>query len=92
MTNVSPQILAQQLAYAARPFAVRWVDSHVSLTNRFHTLDDALDYVQDQWAKVQKRVSENRYMASMLGHCYLETPKSRVQLTYVLLCHDVSSY
>lgn len=90
--NVSPEIRAAQEAYAARPFAVRWVDSHCSVTNRFETLDDCYAYINQVWTAVQKRVRENRYMSSMLWHCHLETPAGRVQLPYVMLCDDVSSY
>lgn len=92
MQHISPEIRAAQEAYEARPYAVRWQDSHFSGTFRFHTLDGAFDYVQSAWANVQERVRENRYMASNLHRSYLETPAGRVQLRYVLLCADVSSY
>jgi hypothetical protein len=90
--HISPEIRAAQEAYAARPFAVRWEDSHMSGTFRFDSFTEAFDYVQIQWARVQRRVRENRHMASHLWHSYLETPEGRVPLRYVLLCDDVSSY
>lgn len=90
--NISLEIRAAQEAYAGRPFAVRWVSSYASITNRFHTLDEAYAYVQQMWVHVQKHVRENCYSASNLSFSYLETPASRVQLNYVLLCSDVSSY
>lgn len=85
-------VLTSQAAYAARPFAVRWVDSHFSGTFRFHTFDEAFQYAQDQWALVQRNVSEHRRMASNLWRSCLETPAGRTQLAYVLLARDVSSY
>lgn len=90
--NVTPEVRAAQEAYAARPFAVRWVDSHLSTTFRFHTLDGAFEYAQAQWALIQKRVRENRCMASEIRRCYIESPTGRMPLAYWLLCNDVSSY
>ena len=90
--SVSAEILASQAAYAARPFAVRWIDSHYSGTHRFHTFNEAFQYLQHQWVAVRKRVACNRYMASDLHRSYLETPTGRTPLTYVLLTNDVSSY
>lgn len=92
MPNISAEILALQEAYAARPFAVRWHDSHFSGTFRFHTLNDAFQYVQDQWARISKEVANHRYCASSLWRSYLETPQGRTPLNYVLLTHDISSY
>lgn len=89
---VSHEIATAQAEYAARPFAVRWVDSHVSLVNRFHTFEDAFAYAQDQWAKIQKRVARTPNMCSQLWACYLETPAGRCSLHYWMLCDDVSSY
>lgn len=85
-------ISTTQEAYAARPFAVRWEDSHYSATNRFHTFEDAFEYIQQTWATVRDEVDELRYRASNLHRSYLETPEGRVSLRYVLLCDDVSSY
>jgi hypothetical protein len=89
---VSPDILAAQIAYAARPYAVRWVDSHAALTNRFNTYDEAFQYVQEQWARVQKTIANQRYSASKLHYSYIETPDQRMPLAYLLLVKDVSSY
>jgi len=91
--NLDPEIRKAQLEYAARPFVVRWEDSHFSMTARFHTFDDAFDYVQDAWASIQSRVSQVPYSCSKLYRCYLETPdRGRIPLTYWLLVDDVSSY
>jgi hypothetical protein len=90
--SVSAEILASQAAYAARPFAVRWVDSHCAVTHRFHTFKEAFSYVQNQWSNVQRRVAAEPYRASSVWWSYLETPTGRTQLAYVLLCADVSSY
>jgi len=90
--NISPEIRASQLAYAARPFAVRWVDSHASCTNRFDTLSEAFEYIQAQWIRVQRDVAQYRYRASNLWWSHLETPAGTTQLAYVLLASDVSSY
>lgn len=84
--------LASQQAYAARPFAVRWVDSHASCTNRFDTLSGAFEYIQAQWLRVQHDVAQYRYRESHLWQSHLETPEGRTQLSYVLLASDVSSY
>jgi len=89
---VSNEMKAAQDAYEARPFAVRWCDSHASLTNRFNSYDEAYTYVQQQWIRIQNRVAKNLNHASQLGQSYLITPAGRVQLSYVLLCPDVSSY
>ena len=45
--TISNEIRAAQEAYAARPFAVRWRDSHFSGTTRFHTFDGAKERVQN---------------------------------------------
>lgn len=92
MANVSPDIRALQIAYAARPFAVRWHDSHFSGTFRFHSFNEAYQYVQDMWAHIVREVAQNPYRASSLWRSYLETPEGKTQLTYVLLTADVSSY
>ena len=85
-------ILARQAAYAARPFSVRWVDSHTAATFRFSTLDEAFGYVQDQWSRVQKDVATDSCRASNLWQSYIETPDWKAPLSYVLLADDVSSY
>lgn len=90
--NVSPEILSLQKAYAARPFAVRWVDSHSAGTHRFDTGAEAFDYIQAQWLRIQRDVAQYRYRASNLWWSHLETPEGRVQLAYVLLTQDVQSY
>lgn len=90
--NVSKEVAASQAAYAARLFAVRWVDSHSSGTFRFHTFDEAFQYAQEQWVNVQRRVAAEPYRASCVWQSYLETPAGRSQLAYVLLTDDVSSY
>jgi hypothetical protein len=90
--SVSFDVLVAQAAYAARPFAVRWIDSHYSGTFRFETYDEAFEYVQEQWANVQRRVIEERYRASCLWASRLMTPTESVPLAYVLLTDDVSSY
>lgn len=90
--SVSMEILASQLAYAARPFAVYWVDSHCSGEFRFETFAEAYDYVQTQWARVRRRVATEQYHASDLWVSRFHTPTGSVQLAYVLLADDVSSY
>lgn len=92
MSNVSPEIRAAQEAYAARPFAVMWRDSHAQVPSRFNTFDDAFEYVQEQWARIRKTVATRRHYASDLRRSYIETPEGRVSLRDVLLCDDVSSY
>jgi hypothetical protein len=86
------EIKAAQTAYAARPFAVRWVDSHVSTTNRFDTFDEAFQYAQDMWAMIRKEVAERRNMNSNLHWSNIQTPDSKISLAYYLLTDDVSSY
>lgn len=90
--SVSPEILAQQAAYAARPYAVRWVDSHFATTNRFSTLNGAFEYAHAQWARIRREVATRPNHESLLHRSFLETPAGRVQLRYVFLCDDVSSY
>jgi hypothetical protein len=85
-------IYQAQLAYAARPYAVHWRDSHFSATFRFHTLDDAFADIQHRWERIRATVARDRYRASHLRDCNLQTPEGRVSLRYVLLCDDVSSY
>lgn len=92
MANVSPEILELQKAYASRPFAVRWVDSHFSGTFRFHTLDESYQYVQEQWARISKEVATHRCRSSSLWRSFLETPEGKTPLSYVLLTTDISSY
>lgn len=92
---ISDEIKAAQEAYAARPFAVRWVDSHASGTFRFQTLDEAFAYAQEQWARIQKRCRQARgetsWVASCLWESFLIAPDGRVALAYVLLCNDVTN-
>lgn len=90
--ETDPEILAAQEAYEARPFAVRWVDSHFAGTFRFHTYDEAFDYIQDQWKKIRNSVATRKYRASHLWESYLITPTERISVKYVLLAEDVSSY
>lgn len=90
--RVSPEIKAKQEAYAARPYAVQWCDSHFSATFRFDTLDQAYADIQDRWARIQATVKRDRYCSSQLWRSNLETPTGKVRLAYVLLCDDVSSY
>jgi hypothetical protein len=92
MSYVTPAVRAAQEAYAARPFAVRWCDSHFSNMSRFDTLDEAFEYIRCQWVRVRKQVERNPHHASNLRRSYLETPEGRVSLRYVLLCDDVNSY
>lgn len=92
-STVCNEIRAKQIAYAARPYAVRWCDSHFSTTNRFNTLDEAHDYIQRMWSNIRDEVTRYPYRASQLWHSHLESPDgSRIKLRYVLLCDDVSSY
>jgi hypothetical protein len=90
--RLSVAIYETQQAYAARPFAVAWRDSHFSGTFRFDTLDQAYADIQSRWARIQAKVAAERYTASQLWQSYLETPTGRVRLAYVLLCDNVSSY
>lgn len=90
--TIAPEILAAQQAYAARPFAVRWVDSHFSGTFRFETFDEAFDYMHQQWTLIQRTVKTTRYRESHLRQSWLETPNGRISLRWYLLCDDVSSY
>ena len=83
---------AIQDAYAARPFAVRWVDSHVGTCNRFDTFEEAFEYAQDMWAMIRREVSQRRNMESHLWQCYLEPPAGRMPLNWYTLADDVSSY
>ena len=89
---ISAEIKAMQDAYAARPYAVMWRDSHCQIPSRFHTYNEAFEYIQEQWARIRRTVRERKYCGSQLWRSYLETPEGRVQLCYVLLCDDVSSY
>jgi hypothetical protein len=89
---LSDEIKQAQAAYAARPFAVRWVDSHYSGTHRFHTFDEAFAYAQDQWARQVREVSRHRYRASALWQSAIITPAGSMPLRWYLLTADVSSY
>ncbi len=86
------EIALAQAEYAARPYAVRWVDSHVATTNRFNTLEEAFKYAQDMWAMIRQEVSRRRYMASNIWWSRIETPNGKIPLAYYLLADDVSSY
>jgi hypothetical protein len=90
--TISKEIATAQANYAAKPFAVRWVTSHFSGTFRFDTFDEAFDYVQEQWVKVQKQVRNNAYHSSKLWQSYIETPDGKMSVEYFLLAKDVSSY
>jgi hypothetical protein len=89
---ISAEIYAAQQAYAARPFAVRWYDSHYSATHRFHTFNEAFDYAQDQWQRICRDVARWRFHASHLQACAIITPAGSMPLHYYLLTNNVSSY
>jgi hypothetical protein len=86
------ELKATQEAYASRPFAVRWIDSHFGTTSRFYTFAEAFDYAQCMWARTRQEAAERRFVSSNLRESYLETPSGRVSLAYYLLADDVSSY
>jgi hypothetical protein len=86
------ELKATQAAYAARPFAVRWVDSHVATCNRFHTFDEAHQYAQDMWAMIRREVATRHNMESHLWQSFIETPQGRIALRWYVLADDVSSY
>lgn len=46
--SVSPEILAKQQEYAARPYAARVVTGNFSGTFRFDTYEDAVAYLRQQ--------------------------------------------
>lgn len=90
---ISNEIRAAQEAYASLPVSVRWVDSHTSIVCKFNNFDEAFDYIQTQWKRIQKTVATQRFYSSALWRSYVEAPRiGRVQLAYVLLSDDVSSY
>ena len=91
-TNVTPEIMAKQLEYQGRPFAVGWRDSHYSGVDRFETLAEAVTHMHRQWARTKEAVRTRRYQASDLWGSYLETPESRIALAYCLMADNVSSY
>lgn len=90
--NVTPEIMASQLAYQGRPFAVGWRESHFSGTFRFDTLAEALSFVDEKWARVRGTVGSQRYASSDVWGSYVETPSERLAVAYYLLASDVSSY
>lgn len=90
---IDHSIRLAQLAYAARPFAVRWVDSHSSLTCRFDTFEEAFAYLQDQFARQSKEVRQYKFRATNLWASNIQFPDgTSVQARYFLLTNDVSSY
>jgi hypothetical protein len=90
MTN--EELKAIQAAYAARPFAVQWADSHYCGTSRFDTFEEAFEHAQSLWSMIRKSVVNQRYMESHLWQSWLETPAGSVRLAYWLLADDVNSY
>ncbi len=95
--QVSAEIKAAQEAYAARPWFVMWRDSHCQVPCRFHTFEDAFEYVQDQWRRIKATVARERYSASNLGWrgengSWIEGPDCKMPLGWLLLAKDVSSY
>lgn len=58
--NTSPEILASQQAYAARPYAVRIQTSHFSGTSRFDTLVEAIGYLTSQYVRMKAVVKAER--------------------------------
>lgn len=89
----SQEIQAAQAEYAARQFAVRWVDSNVATTNRFHTFNEAFAYAQDMWVMIRKEVGERRNVESHLWQSNIQTPDgSSIRLAHYFLTDDVSSY
>ncbi len=89
---LNAELKATQDAYQARPYAVRWVDSHVATCNRFYTFDEAFKYAQDMWAMIRREVSQRRNMESHLWQSYIETPQGNMPLSFYALADEVSSY
>lgn len=89
------EIAAAQAAYAARPFAVRWCDSHFSGSFRFNTLDEAYGYINDQWRLIQRKCAHKSnggsWIGSALWQSHLETPAGTVRLPYVMLVDDIDN-
>jgi hypothetical protein len=71
--TTSPEILAMQRAYAARPYAASLRTSNCSCTNRFDTFTEARNYLAEQVARVPR-----------FAHCY---PSEHIEFsgTYVTL-------
>jgi hypothetical protein len=80
------------IEYWSRPYAVRWVSSYFQGEFRFDTIDEAFDYIQQQWLRIKDTVRRERHVASNLRQSKLITPDGEVSLRYVLLADDVSSY
>lgn len=91
--NVSSEVAAAQAAYAARPFAVRWCDSHFATTERFNTFDEAFAYLQRQVARITRDVKRagSSWVGAYFWESYIETSEGRVQANYYLLADSVSS-
>ena len=90
--GVSFDIARCQLEYAARPFFVRWVDSHCSVPSRFNTFDEAFDHVQLQWHRIRARAKSDNLRSSLLQWGRIEGPNFSWTLRELLLVDDVSSY
>jgi hypothetical protein len=89
----TPQhILDAQAAYRARPYGVQWVDSHCSTHQRFNSLGDAVQYLCDQYTRQRRTVARERYCATDLRRCELQTPTGTIRGDFVVLASDVSSY
>jgi hypothetical protein len=93
MNVISNETRIAQETYAARPFAVRWEDSHSALTNRFETFDEAFAYAQKQVLRICADVKRASYScASNFYRSNIQTPEGRMPLRYYFFADDVSSY
>lgn len=65
--TVSPDTLAKQQAYAARPWAARLETSHFGGTFRFDTEAEALDYLTGQVARLRRECKAKRNEPNWYG-------------------------
>lgn len=93
--TTSPDILAKQAEYAARPFAARWADSHFKGTFRFHTEAEAIDYLLAQYQVAKAQARRPRHVAGWRGvylsQCHLERRGEIIPGHLVLMAPDLTN-
>lgn len=89
--TISPDILAKQAAYAARPFAAYVNTSDFSTAQRFDTEGEAVAYLFQMLAVTRRYIHEakatgdRRWIGMDLWRSYLEGPQGKVQARFVVL-------
>jgi hypothetical protein len=92
--SVSPEILAKQQEYAARPYAAYVNSSHFSGCFRFHKEADAIGYLFDSYFRKKQEIARGPHQEwhGWDAHrSYLAGPAGKIPARFVLMADNLSS-